>query len=454
VLVPIATWNPARCVWETPQIAACGHALPYAVTWPRSGSMRNGQLFPHPMPVPATAARGFSSSPGRELLPTPRSQNGEGHGRNTKIYPRPDGQPQNLENALARIPLLRTPTAQLAINGGSQHPDKRRAGGHQPTLADQVEHELPLLPTPVAHDDGKRPDAHLAAKARMPGGPRSQITSLQVLAQAGFQQPGDALLPTPRASRGASGTETMYALGGERTDDGRPQGEVLLPTPMAADGERESTTFTRGNPTLKGALLPTPDATHGRKTSRTALLLPGAVEELLPTPNATDGKGSGAAAGRSRDGRPRPESDADLPEAISLLPTPQAADGGGGHLSRSGDRGGEKLLPGVAKELLPSAVTEANFGRYALAVRRWENALGREAPSPVERGRTGWRLSPRFSEWMMGLPDGWVTDVPGLSRNAQLRIIGKGVVPQQAVLALTILFASIRQSLREEQRER
>jgi hypothetical protein len=42
--------------------------------------------------------------------------------------------------------LLKNPTAQLAINGG-QHPDKRKAGGHGPTLADEVEH---LLPTPAA----------------------------------------------------------------------------------------------------------------------------------------------------------------------------------------------------------------------------------------------------------------------------------------------------------------
>jgi hypothetical protein len=38
--------------------------------------------------------------------------------------------------------LLLTPTANLGSNGGSQHPDKRRAGGHGPTLADQVEWEL------------------------------------------------------------------------------------------------------------------------------------------------------------------------------------------------------------------------------------------------------------------------------------------------------------------------
>jgi hypothetical protein len=47
------------------------------------------------------------------------------------------------------VKLLKTPTAQLAVNGGSQHPDKRKRGGHGPTLADEVEH---LLPTPNATD--------------------------------------------------------------------------------------------------------------------------------------------------------------------------------------------------------------------------------------------------------------------------------------------------------------
>jgi len=35
------------------------------------------------------------------------------------------------------------------------------------------------------------------------------------------------LMPTPRASRGGSATETMYALGAERQDDERPQGQVV-----------------------------------------------------------------------------------------------------------------------------------------------------------------------------------------------------------------------------------
>jgi DNA (cytosine-5)-methyltransferase 1 len=43
------------------------------------------------------------------------------------------------------------------------------------------------------------------------------------------------LLPTPRAARGASTTETMYALGAKRDDTGDRQGNVLMPTPQVAD---------------------------------------------------------------------------------------------------------------------------------------------------------------------------------------------------------------------------
>jgi DNA (cytosine-5)-methyltransferase 1 len=39
----------------------------------------------------------------------------------------------------------------------------------------------------------------------------------------------------------------------------------------------------------------------------------------------------------------------------------------------------------------------------------------------------------------MGLPAGHVTAVPGLTRNAQLKALGNGVVPQQAALAVRVL---------------
>ena len=78
----------------------------------------------------------------------------------------------------------------------------------------------------------------------------------------------------------------------------------------------------------------------------------------------------------------------------------------------------------------------ATWGEFAPAVARWERIIGRPAPAPTDdRGR----LSPPFVEWMMGLPAGWVTDTPGLSRSKQLKCLGNGVVPQQAVYALASL---------------
>lgn len=53
--------------------------------------------------------------------------------------------------------------------------------------------------------------------------------------------------------------------------------------------------------------------------------------------------------------------------------------------------------------------------------------------------RGGQQLSPRFVEWMQGLPEGHVTAVPGLPRNEQLKLLGNGVVSQQAAAALRYL---------------
>jgi DNA (cytosine-5)-methyltransferase 1 len=52
------------------------------------------------------------------------------------------------------------------------------------------------------------------------------------------------------------------------------------------------------------------------------------------------------------------------------------------------------------------------------------------------------RLSPPFVEWMMGWPEGWVSEPGlGLSRAQQVRCCGEGVVPQQAEAALRFLLA-------------
>lgn len=70
-------------------------------------------------------------------------------------------------------------------------------------------------------------------------------------------------------------------------------------------------------------------------------------------------------------------------------------------------------------------------------MRRWERVLGRPAPRPDTTGpRGGTKVAPAFAEWMMGLPQGWVSDVPGLTINRALGVLGNGVLPAQAVAAL------------------
>lgn len=91
----------------------------------------------------------------------------------------------------------------------------------------------------------------------------------------------------------------------------------------------------------------------------------------------------------------------------------------------------------------PDRRAGADFGPYQAAIERWERILGRPAPDPTTVGQRGARvLSPLFVEWMMGLPAGHVTDTEGLSRNQQLKLLGNGVVPQQAEYALRQLVAT------------
>ena len=175
-----------------------------------------------------------------------------------------------------------------------------------------------------------------------------------------------------------------------------------------------------------------------------------------------------------------------LPSAVTLLPTPAVNDMGAGETVDEWDawtdrmkaahgngNGHGKSLAIEAQRLLPTPragepdVCSADFnpslnqvvtqtppipakpgrnrtsyvtppwGDYAPAIARAEQAIGRPAPPPTEPGPKGTpRLSPRFVEWLMMLPEGWVTDVTGISRNDQLKMLGNGVVPAQCAAAL------------------
>jgi len=139
---------------------------------------------------------------------------------------------------------------------------------------------------------------------------------------------------------------------------------------------------------------------------------------------------------------------------VSLLPTPAARDwksGASNLLQRNARPLNEvavNLLAGV--DTTPSGPVPlderwvaADGTDYGPAIRRWEHITGRPAPCPTEPGTRGnRRLSPLFTEWMMGLPEGWVTAVPGIPRKEQLKILGNGVVPRQAHHAYSLLLGT------------
>lgn len=250
------------------------------------------------------------------------------------------------------------------------------------------------------------------------------------------------LLPTPTAV--AYGSNKSPSAGAARRPSLAGVAGQLMPTPTVADS-RSAANVTAGRVilvdhrgrTLTDAtrLLPTPRAsdtgTPGRKAG--AGFRPPLSQVLLPTPRATDGT-KGCPGQRGSHG------DLTLPSAAvrvpaRTLPTPRASDANGP--GRHGD-GGADLRTTIAGL---GHLDEDRWGGYAAAVARWELLLGRPAPEPTQAGQHGKPvLAPPFVEWLMGLDAGHVTDPTlGLPRTVALRVLGNGVVPQQAAAALRLL---------------
>jgi len=193
---------------------------------------------------------------------------------------------------------------------------------------------------------------------------------------------------------------------------------LLLRTPAASEAERghqpEDKARARGGQvTLSGQLnyLPTTRAQHGEdrnnkiyaRPSNQPQNLENALADLLPTPNTMEHREEKSV------------------EQIAEL---------------------KVRSPGGYRNLREEVVNtpQSEWGKFEPAVKRWEQVTGMEAPAPTEPdGKDGaHRLSSKFTEWMMGLPEGWITGL-GLSRKDELKACGNGVVPQQAELALRLL---------------
>jgi DNA (cytosine-5)-methyltransferase 1 len=342
-------------------------------------------------------------------LPTPCARDGKGPGHQ---YGLPDlVEPYGTRHdQLPALPpeLLPTPTSGGGtgyMSGNSRdvwRPSLESAvRGYRPTHGGKPAAPQQLLPTPTAVAYGSNRSLSAGA-ARRPG----------------LHQLAGQLLPTPtvadsrsaaNAAAGRSAPLGGYA-GRTLTDAAR-----LLPTPRASDG-------VKGCPGQRGS--------HGDLTLPSA-----AVQVASQTVTDSSGQLDEQAAGEvggEVGGRP---------EEQRLLPTPRASDARGA--GRHGD-GGADLRTAVADLDRPDpsglgVLDEAQWGGYAAAVARWELLIGRPVPEPTQPGTHGRPvLAPRFVEWLMGLEEGWVTDLP-LPRTLALRVLGNGVMPQQAAAALTLL---------------
>lgn len=190
---------------------------------------------------------------------------------------------------------------------------------------------------------------------------------------------------------------------------------ALLPTPAVNDMGRAY------SPDEWDAWTERMKAAHGNGNGHGASLSIEALR-LLPSPRTSDTNGAGVHG----------DGGLDLRTAVSLLPTPKA--------TNNKNRQSEGFGGGRDGNFHELVTGRSLWSDYAPAIARWEPIIGRPAPSPTEpTGKGGaHRLSPRFVEFMMGLLSGWVTDPaiwegmkPSAARNAQLKALGNGVVPQQ-----------------------
>lgn len=159
--------------------------------------------------------------------------------------------------------------------------------------------------------------------------------------------------------------------------------------------------------TAVNKLLPSPRPTHGEKAgpnmrgSSGDEMLPAVVHRLLPTPTVNDSRGGL------------------IPTATRTNPDSKHHDG--------------RTLTDVVFAMDLSAI---DWREYEPAIRRWEEIHG-QVPFPAALGpKGGVKPAPEFVEWMMALPSGHISSIPGLTINEMLKLLGNGVVPPQAEYAI------------------
>lgn len=406
-----------------------GGRLPWSEKLPVSGVMHSGEIRSVPMVAPELRADGA-------LFPTPdASVANDGQGPDTW---------------LARRERIRS----SKINGNGM--------GMPLSIAVQ------LLPTPntMEHLPARVGEARERQLRRGEGEHASRRSETGNLREDILEVPA-ALLPTPTAqdsqASGGSGTQHVTLTDAVvRTDLGRRENERLLPTTKAGDADF-GLPRTSGRPVAKATslatrvvydLLPTPEAklaTAGPDYARSTRSTSGGDDlttaiALLPTPYAYEGSRGGVQDPEKRREGGHSVALSDV-VAFDLLPTPRSSRGASTTeiaYNLGAERSDDERTQGVAVFTRP-----AEWGKYAAAVERHAMMLGRAPAAPTQPNTKGNpELAPPFVEWMMCMPAGWITDPalwehlsPRKAREVQLRILGNGVVPIQALYAYRSLAA-------------
>ena len=402
----MATWNNASGVWVTDQVnLLCAHSVLFLATWPVSGMTLNGVAFELPMPVRPITVSGSSSSP---ILPTLKARDSQAEGYEaglrrampqvgTIVKGIVDGDPRVMD--VPEESLFRTPQAKEG-EGGAVFEDVKRDRGNHVMVRDQV--------AQLAHENGL---------------PVSE---------------GMAMLPTP-------------AVGHIRNHD-EPIDDYLARRAKADSGEYRGMPGVSLGVAVRMEMLPTPNTMEHReiKTPEQIAELkaksPGGyrnlresvINDLLPTPIVRDYKDGSAEVLRDGEVQVDTVARAIFNSGEVLLGTPRT--------SSANAATTKQIDAGAPKSRLEDQVElpTTSWGKFQPAITRWEQVLGRPAPAPTKPdGKDGsHRLSSAFTEWMMGLPEGWITGV-GLTRVEELKACGNGVVPQQAEMALRMLLEGV-----------
>jgi hypothetical protein len=235
-------------------------------------------------------------------------------------------------------------------------------------------------PTPCAHEDGKSPEAHMAMKQRMPGGPRSTITSLAVKVQN---------WPTPRVAATRSSRKSMV----ENQQWSAPSIEQVAELSMGilprefnspdelqgASRQNWATPRSSGRNAYRGGDRSDEPLIHGQAQEIT--------ERLWATPSASPWR-SGEASDETFFGNSRP-----LNEQAARWRSPNASDG---HYRLQGSSQQSKSLP--AQSIGFQSTHQAGAEKTSDG-----------EPSSTSTPSSRPRLNPSFEEWLMWGPEmiGW-----------------------------------------------